>query len=352
MSSSIRCQFQFEPLAGAPYPWVKTLANEAQVFTKTRRLLKNDGSRPPIYAYQTEFEDTSANCEIVVKILNPAIPASILGAVVRQYRVFDRFQRGKPWVGQSLGYYFVDHPDRPGYYRMVLLNEFIPGQTLGQYYDDKESSAPGFAVQLVDHTIEVFRMCQELEAYGLAHMDFKLDNIMVREGSGELVLIDFALFCGVTASSYVGLRTAEGTYGYMAPEVYSSSTGKAYSPYDPVQLGRVYKPRADVWSASMSFLEIVTEVQYLEEVFNLDSLIAEEARLNRPKPGVTREQRSWDIRRTAMLRVISQENIDSLREEFQNSLYHLVLLDGLTFDAESRPSAEEMIEKLVLVTGR
>jgi len=61
-------------------------------------------------------------------------------------------------------------------------------------------------VKLVDH---LHRICQ------LSHLDLKLENFIVRQDTGQPVLIDFGMAEELT---WLG-ETVKGTNAYMAPEV-------------------------------------------------------------------------------------------------------------------------------------
>ena len=83
---------------------------------------------------------------------------------------------------------------------------------------------------------DLLRVVQVCHAVSIAHLDLKLDNILIDDDDG-LVLTDFGM--AVTTRTH---RKQQGTLEYMAPEVYSPHfEGHRYDPFS-----------ADMWSFAIT----------------------------------------------------------------------------------------------------
>lgn len=81
----------------------------------------------------------------------------------------------------------------------------------------------------------VLKTLQKLAEAGLVHRDIKAENILVREDTKELKLIDFGFAMDYSPDSLV--KSACGSPNYAAPEVLAKEK------YEPL--------KADIWSAGV-----------------------------------------------------------------------------------------------------
>lgn len=102
--------------------------------------------------------------------------------------------------------------------RWCIVMEYIRGQTLHQLLRQKGPLPLPEALRL---TREVGSALMALHEQGILHRDVKPSNIMVREGSGQAVLIDFGLARGYT-QGLIQRHTSYGTDGYAPLEQYDS----------------------------------------------------------------------------------------------------------------------------------
>ncbi len=102
--------------------------------------------------------------------------------------------------------------------RWCIVMEYIRGQTLHQLLRQKGSLPLPEALRL---TREVGSALMALHEQGILHRDVKPANILVREGSGQAVLIDFGLARTYT-QGLIQRHTSYGTDGYAPLEQYDS----------------------------------------------------------------------------------------------------------------------------------
>lgn len=102
--------------------------------------------------------------------------------------------------------------------RWCIVMEYIRGQTLHQLLRQKGPLPLPEALRL---TREVGSALMALHEQGILHRDVKPANILVREGSGQAVLIDFGL-ARAYAQGLIQRHTSYGTDGYAPLEQYDS----------------------------------------------------------------------------------------------------------------------------------
>jgi serine/threonine protein kinase len=111
------------------------------------------------------------------------------------------------------------HPHLPRIYEVYpppeheanVKLEYIEGQTLSHIlssYHNHPDRCRGLATDLLS-------ALGHLEKYNLLHRDIKPDNVIIRDGSGEAVLIDFG-----AAATLGSQLNVSGTPGYLPPEAY------------------------------------------------------------------------------------------------------------------------------------
>lgn len=115
-----------------------------------------------------------------------------------------------------------------------LVEEYIRGETLAQEmahrrYDEAE------VVRFLSRALEVVSYLHE-RSPPVLHRDVKPENIMRREGSEEVVLVDFGVVRDGPVEAEQSATLVVGTPGYMAPEQWS---GGAYPESDIYALGVV-----------------------------------------------------------------------------------------------------------------
>jgi eukaryotic-like serine/threonine-protein kinase len=107
----------------------------------------------------------------------------------------------------------VRAPDEAREY-LVLVMEYVPGRTLYQWAEEENPSAREVARMVV-------KLCRALAAVHAArvlHRDLKGDNVLVRDGDGEPVLVDFGLGHVPWAPSVTQGCLAPGSPAYRSPE--------------------------------------------------------------------------------------------------------------------------------------
>ena len=96
-----------------------------------------------------------------------------------------------------------------------IVEEWVEGKTLSALLNegnlDKEERR-----RILREIIEAVAY---IHSRGVVHRDLKPTNIMVREGSGNVVIIDFGL---ADTGDYTELKQGAGTKGYISPEQQSS----------------------------------------------------------------------------------------------------------------------------------
>lgn len=140
-------------------------------------------------------------------------------------------------VGNSHGQIpaLFDYFDFEG--NFYLIQEFIKGQPLmdiavkmfqeGYVFSERKAS------EIILSLLEVLECIHE---QGLIHRDIKPQNIILREGDGKPVLIDFGLIKQLTEENFLKTGTVAGTMGYFPIE---QQMGKALFQSDLYAVGMV-----------------------------------------------------------------------------------------------------------------
>jgi serine/threonine-protein kinase len=119
-----------------------------------------------------------------------------------------------------------------------LIQEQVKGKTLMQAFREMAESGHVFSIpyafKLTDALLDVV---QHLHDQGLIHRDIKPDNIILREGDGKPVLIDFGLIKQADADNPLQTGTSAGTPGFMPIE---QQMGKALYQSDLYAIGMVF----------------------------------------------------------------------------------------------------------------
>lgn len=116
----------------------------------------------------------------------------------------------------------------------ILAMEFVRGATLERTLEQVQLDTPR-ALAIIDHLLAGIGAMHEVQ---IAHLDVKPANVVLREGSGDAVLVDFGL-------AGRRLRTGCGSVHYAAAEVWKE--GATDEPFG-----------ADVYAAACVAYEILT----------------------------------------------------------------------------------------------
>ncbi|MCU0658921.1 MAG: protein kinase [Polyangiaceae bacterium] len=117
-------------------------------------------------------------------------------------------------------YSFGEHQGQP-FFAMELVRGAALGSIIAQHAKHLTTVPLHRALTIV---AQVARGLQAVHRAGVLHRDIKPDNILIEEGTGRPVLIDFGLVSLLRDTHIQG--NAEGTPDYMAPEVWQPSLGE------------------------------------------------------------------------------------------------------------------------------
>jgi len=158
--------------------------------------------------------DSVRNDHVVIKVLNDSI---------REDPDYPRFQQN--FMNEALQLARCRHPHVVKVEEVIweqdcwcIVMEYIRGQALHQLLRQKGPLPLPEALRL---TREVGSALMALHEQGILHRDVKPANILVREGSGQAVLIDFGL-ARAYAQGLIQRHTSYGTDGYAPLEQYDS----------------------------------------------------------------------------------------------------------------------------------
>jgi len=138
------------------------------------------------------------------------VEGEILESIWRQYG------------GHSNVVRFIDRGDEEMY--PVVVEEYVPGQTLAEYAASKGGLDPYEAFEIGKKLADVLRF---LHSYGIIHRDFAADNVIMR--SDDPVLIDFGTakegFAQMMPGTKIGKdlvspQEQESGYAYFSSDVY------------------------------------------------------------------------------------------------------------------------------------
>ncbi|MCP2728850.1 protein kinase domain-containing protein [Limnofasciculus baicalensis] len=134
---------------------------------------------------------------------------------------------------------------------LLLVQDFVAGQTYRTLLSDRKRQGMGFteaeAMQLLRQIIPVLGY---IHSKGAIHRDISPDNLMIRDGDGLPVLIDFGGVKQIAAS--VEFQFA------AAPTVIPTRLGKiGYAPQEQMQNGIVH-PNSDLYALAATLLVLLT----------------------------------------------------------------------------------------------
>ena len=129
-----------------------------------------------------------------------------------------------------------DYFDHQG--NFFLIQEQVKGKTLMNAFREMAETGHVFSIPYAFKlTDELLNVVQHLHDQGLIHRDIKPDNIILREGDGKPVLIDFGLIKQADEENPLQTGTRAGTPGFMPIE---QQMGKALYQSDLYALGMVF----------------------------------------------------------------------------------------------------------------
>jgi serine/threonine protein kinase len=122
-----------------------------------------------------------------------------------------------------------------------LVMEYVEGTSLRQLLSRKALSSR----DVLDFMPQIGEALHHAHEIGIVHRDIKPENILI-DRRDRVRLVDFGLarVLGPQAQSHPEDQQISGTYGYMAPEMFSSPEGVDH--------------RADIYSSGVVFFEMLT----------------------------------------------------------------------------------------------
>ncbi len=128
-------------------------------------------------------------------------------------------------------YSFGEHQGQP-FFAMELVQGASLGAIVAQHARHGAMIPLHRALTII---LQVARGLVAIHRAGVLHRDIKPDNILIEEGTGRPVLIDFGLVSFLQSAGVQG--NAEGTPDYMAPEIWQPSLGEVTRASDIYALG-------------------------------------------------------------------------------------------------------------------
>ncbi|MBE9136936.1 protein kinase [Nodosilinea sp. LEGE 07088] len=165
----------------------------------------------------------------------------LTGKASQDEELVERFEReaaALQQIGSGHGQIptLFDYFDDQG--NFFLIQEQVKGKTLMdaliEMIDTGHVFSIGYALKLIDELLDVV---QHLHVQGLIHRDIKPQNIILREGDGKPVLIDFGLVKQTDDDNPLQTGTMAGTPGFMPIE---QQMGKALYQSDLYAIGMVF----------------------------------------------------------------------------------------------------------------
>lgn len=131
-----------------------------------------------------------------------------------------------------------------------LVMEFIEGETLWSVVNNQDKLSEAAAIKYIKQIASALALCHK---HGIVHRDVKPENIILRENSDDVVLIDFGL-AGNQGTEYNAGRTQD-----FAPwEQIASLTDFPTSEYREIVQKFKSQPTVDIYSLSATLYYLVT----------------------------------------------------------------------------------------------
>jgi serine/threonine protein kinase len=121
-----------------------------------------------------------------------------------------------------------------------LVMDYIPGQTLAEKVVSNRSPLP--EATAIDYTRQIASALEVVHHLGMLHRDIKPGNIMVRENSDQVVLIDFGI-----AREFSGL-----------PQTHTRMISEGYAPIEQYLIKSKRTPATDVYGLAATLYTLLT----------------------------------------------------------------------------------------------
>lgn len=181
----------------------------------------------------------SHGTEKVLKVLLDTSP-KLLELFQQEAEVLVRLHHpGIPRVEKG-NYFSVNLPNSQGRSLPCLVMEKINGETLEEILNHYPQGCPEHLVR--DWLYQAADILQELHDFGIIHRDIKPSNLMLRQETGQLVLIDFG-----------GVKQMGGISQNNSTRLFSPG----YSPPEQIA-GEIVEPTADFYALGRTMIQLLT----------------------------------------------------------------------------------------------
>ncbi len=178
--------------------------------------------------------------------LNQAVVIKTLNEKLRQHPDFAKFERQFQDEARRLATCIHPHIVRVSDFFVedglpYMVMEYIPGETLGQAY-----VLPGIPLPeptAIHYIRQIGAALQVVHQNGLLHRDVKPDNIILRQGTQEVVLIDF----GIAREFNSGVR-----------QTHTGIVSEGYSPIEQYLSHAPRTPATDVYGLAATLYSLLT----------------------------------------------------------------------------------------------
>jgi serine/threonine-protein kinase len=178
--------------------------------------------------------------------LNQAVVIKTLNEKLRQHPDFAKFERQFQDEARRLATCIHPHIVRVSDFFVegglpYMVMEYIPGETLGQAY-----VLPGIPLAeptAIHYIRQIGAALQVVHQNGLLHRDVKPDNIILRQGTQEVVLIDF----GIAREFNSGVR-----------QTHTGIVSEGYSPIEQYLSHAPRTPATDVYGLAATLYSLLT----------------------------------------------------------------------------------------------
>jgi len=144
-----------------------------------------------------------------------------------------------------------------------LLLEHCPGEDLFDYLNREENIKRKDMTVFAPLYLQILEAVSYLHEMGIAHIDLKLENIMLDFATNKIKLIDFGhSYFFIRNEQRVALTEQKGTVEYLPPEMF---LGKLSGKY-------VYGDQIDIWSMGVILYNIVYNRSLWSCASNKDSI--------------------------------------------------------------------------------
>ncbi|WP_257460538.1 serine/threonine protein kinase [Archangium lipolyticum] len=133
---------------------------------------------------------------------------------------------------------------------LVLVMEYVPGRTLSQWAQEENPCARDIAGKM----LTLARVLDKVHAAGVLHRDLKDDNVLVRQGDGEPVLVDFGAGAMSGAPRVTRGVLAPGDLRFRSPESVAFFLSQERRPEECY----LYSPADELYALGVIFYALLT----------------------------------------------------------------------------------------------